>query len=392
MAHNKNHEKQQLTIKELTETVGGKVTPRMVRHYHQLGLLPKPKRSRGNYRLYDDADVKRLRRIVALKQQGFQLSHIQHLLATDGESSSNTMAVIEQLQQHYQTLMYQLVQLRQTAIAVEGILGRDQGCQTVQAKALAQLRILEVEANELSTHRVWDEFDCAAHNHPENFQQALEYLLPDLSERSEIEVDLLTQMVLACGDVSLVPFVRLSCDALKAARDNLKQGCTVVGDIPAVVAALDQTRLAHLGCSIKTLIENPHINSAAEAEQTFWQQDQWRSRLHDLPEECVLVIGYAPSVLMAVCDAIQTQQVKPALVIGLPIGFSHAPAAKRRLQHSGVPFITTEGTQGGGLLAAVALNSLIATLIEKPDCHCYLKGLRSYASLKQQPAIKQAIN
>lgn len=382
--------KQQLTIKELTETVGGNVTPRMVRHYHQLGLLPPPKRSRGNYRLYDDADVQRLRRIVALKQQGFQLSHIQQLLATDGESPPDSMAVMEQLQQHYQTLMQQLVQLRQTAMAVEGILGRDQGCQTVQAKALAQLRILEVEANELATHRVWDELDCAAHNHPENFQQALENLLPDLSERSEIEVDLITQMVLACGDVSLVPFVRLSCDALKAARDNLKQGCTVVGDIPAVVTALDQTRLAHLGCDLQTLIDNPHINSAAEAEQTFWQQDQWRSRLSDLPEGCVLVIGYAPSVLIAVCDAIQTQQLKPALVIGLPIGFSHAPAAKRRLQHSGVPFITTEGTQGGGLLAAVALNSLMTTLIEKPDCHCYLKGLRAYNSSTQKSNIKQA--
>lgn len=44
--------------------------------------------------------------------------------------------------------------------------------------------------------------------------------------------------------------------------------------------------------------------------------------------------------------------------------------------HSGVPFITTEGTQGGGLLAAVALNSLVATLIEKPNCHCHLKGQR----------------
>ncbi|MEM9903611.1 MAG: precorrin-8X methylmutase [Cyanobacteria bacterium P01_D01_bin.44] len=374
--------KQQLTIKELTKTVGGKVTPRMVRHYHQLGLLPQPKRSRGNYRLYDDADVHRLRRIVALKQQGFQLSHIQQLL-TASESPTNSMAVMEQLQQHYQTLMHQLVQLRQTAMAVEGILGRDQGCQTVQAKALAQLRILEVEANELATHRVWDELDCAAPNHPENFQQALKHLLPDLSERSEIEVDLLTQMVLACGDVSLVPFVRLSCDALKAARDALKQGCTVVGDIPAVVTALDQTRLAHLGCSVQTLIDNPHISSAAEAEETFWQQDQWRSRLYDLPKGCVLVIGYAPSVLMAVCAAIKTQQLKPALVIGLPIGFSHAPAAKRRLQHSGVPFITTKGTQGGGLLAAVALNSLMTTLIEKPDCHCYLKGLRPHDSLTQ---------
>ena len=101
MADNKKHEKQQLTIKELTEAVGGKVTPRMVRHYHQLGLLPQPKRSRGNYRLYDDADVKRLRRIVALKQQGFQLSHIQQLLATDGESSASSMAVMELLQQQY---------------------------------------------------------------------------------------------------------------------------------------------------------------------------------------------------------------------------------------------------------------------------------------------------
>ena len=98
--------KQQLTIKQLTKTVGGEVTPRMVRHYHQVGLMPQPKRSRGNYRLYDDDDVQRLRRIVALKQQGFQLSHIQQLLDTDGEALPNSMAVVEQLQQHYQTLIF----------------------------------------------------------------------------------------------------------------------------------------------------------------------------------------------------------------------------------------------------------------------------------------------
>jgi precorrin-8X/cobalt-precorrin-8 methylmutase len=69
-----------LTIKALTESVGGGVTPRMVRHYHQLGLLPQPSRSDGNYRLYSDCDVQRLQRIVALKQQGFQISHIQKLL------------------------------------------------------------------------------------------------------------------------------------------------------------------------------------------------------------------------------------------------------------------------------------------------------------------------
>ncbi len=36
-----------LTIKELTNAVGEAITPRMVRHYHQLGLMPQPERSPG---------------------------------------------------------------------------------------------------------------------------------------------------------------------------------------------------------------------------------------------------------------------------------------------------------------------------------------------------------
>jgi precorrin-8X/cobalt-precorrin-8 methylmutase len=152
-------EAEYLTIKELTEAVGGNITPRMVRHYHTLGLLPPAQRSIGNYRLYTPQNIQQLQRIVALKQQGFQLSHIQHL-------------------------------------------------------------------------------DGAVDSHPEAFQESLQHLLPDLSSRSEIEVDLLSQLVLACGDVSLVNFVRLSGDAIGSARAALKNGCQIVGDIAAVTATL----------------------------------------------------------------------------------------------------------------------------------------------------------
>ena len=86
----------------------------------------------------------------------------------------------------------------------------------------------------------------------------------------------------------------------------------------------------------------------------------------------LLVIGYAPSVLMSLCAAIEQGEVQPSLVIGMPIGFSHAPAAKRWLMRLSIPYLTIEGTLGGGLLAAVALNALVESLIEKPDCHCYL--------------------
>jgi len=72
----------------------------MVHHYPQLGLLPQPERSRSNYRLYAAVAAQRLRRIVALKQPGFQLSHIQQLLDTQGDVQPNSMAVLEKLQPH----------------------------------------------------------------------------------------------------------------------------------------------------------------------------------------------------------------------------------------------------------------------------------------------------
>lgn len=365
---------QSLTIKELTDAVGAGITPRMVRHYHQLELLPQPKRSSGNYRLYTDQDVKRLKRIVALKQQGFQLSHIRKLLEADDTETSQTL--ISQLQQQYSAVMQQITRLRQTAAALEGLLGRDRQCQAIQADAIAQLKLLDVEtqANLDQLEQLWSGLDAAVNVHPEAFTESLQRLLPDLSNRSEIEVDLLSKLVLACGDVSLISFVKLSHGAIAASRTALKAGCQIVTDVATIAALFDQTRLAHLGCTVEAFIDNPHISSAPEAERAFWGEQALREKIEQIPAGCVVVVGYAPSILLAVCEAIEHQRIQPALVIGMPIGFSHAPAAKRQLARLEIPSITIAGTLGGGLLAATALNALVESLIEKPDCHCFLQS------------------
>ena len=364
-----------LTIKELTDAVGGGLTPRMVRHYHQLGLLPQPVRSRINYRLYTKKDVLRLQRIVALKQQGFQLNHIRNILEVEPEADT-TVNLMGQLQQQYRAVMQQISQLRQTASALEGLLGRDRHCQIMQAEVLAQLKLLDVEtqAGLGGLENLWSGLDAEIHTHSEAFSESLQRLLPDLSHRSEIEQHLISQLVLACGDVSLVSFIKLSRGAIAASRVALSSSCQIVVDTQTVAAALDQTRLLHLGCRIETLIDNPHITTATEAEVAFWEHQEWREKLQQVSKGCVLVVGYAPSVLVEVCEAIANQKIQPALVIGMPIGFSHAPAAKRLLMQQEMPFITVAGTLGGGALAATALNALVESLIDKPDCHCYLKN------------------
>ncbi|MEM6614467.1 MAG: precorrin-8X methylmutase, partial [Cyanobacteria bacterium P01_C01_bin.72] len=315
-----------LTIKKLTETVGGGITPRMVRHYHQIGLFPEAIRSPSNYRLYTKNHVQYLRRIVALKQQGFQLEHIRKLLENRSESEAN-VTLLSRLQQHYYSIMQRITRLRQTASALERLLGGDRDCQTVQAEAMqrglggfpherlhqdgiAKIKQLNADRDNLEDEvdpmgSLWKAFDASILDHPERFEESLTYLLPDLSGRSEIEVDLISHLVLACGDVSLVNFLKISKGAIAAAREGLKSGCQIVGDVLAVTAALDRPRLDHLGCHVDTLIDNPHIISAAEAEQEFWHGSFWREKLHHLEPGCIMLVGYAPSVLVSICQAVK---------------------------------------------------------------------------------------
>jgi DNA-binding transcriptional MerR regulator len=60
------------------------LTVRTLHHYDEIGLLAASGRSDSGYRLYSDADVRRLYRIVAFRRLGFALGDIGPLLDRDG--------------------------------------------------------------------------------------------------------------------------------------------------------------------------------------------------------------------------------------------------------------------------------------------------------------------
>ena len=68
-----------LRIHEAAAEVG--LTPRSVRYYEELGLLTPAARSEGDYRLYDETDLERLRFIKGLRDDaGFSLAEVARLL------------------------------------------------------------------------------------------------------------------------------------------------------------------------------------------------------------------------------------------------------------------------------------------------------------------------
>jgi DNA-binding transcriptional MerR regulator len=72
-----------LQIGEVARASG--LTVRTLHHYDEIGLLVPSGRSDAGYRLYSDADVRRLYRILALREMGFSLEEIAATLVREGE-------------------------------------------------------------------------------------------------------------------------------------------------------------------------------------------------------------------------------------------------------------------------------------------------------------------
>ena len=77
----------------------------------------------------------------------------------------------------------------------------------------------------------------------------------------------------------------------------------------------------------------------------------------------IVAIGNAPTALFEVLRMIDEENIRPAAVIGIPVGFVGAADSKAALAaQSIVPFITVEGTKGGSPIAAAALNAILYIL------------------------------
>ncbi|HEX6457507.1 MAG TPA: MerR family transcriptional regulator [Thermoleophilaceae bacterium] len=72
-----------LRIGELAELTG--TTPRTIRYYEEIGLLPaSEEREQGKRRLYDDADVERLKELIRLRDLlNLSLDELSQLVAAE---------------------------------------------------------------------------------------------------------------------------------------------------------------------------------------------------------------------------------------------------------------------------------------------------------------------
>jgi precorrin-8X/cobalt-precorrin-8 methylmutase len=162
--------------------------------------------------------------------------------------------------------------------------------------------------------------------------------------------DVVARMVHATADESFARTARIGTRAVAASVAALDRGAAVICDVRMVLAGITSVRngVCYLD---RILAGSPGLTRSAAAID---------AAAEDHPDGALWVIGSAPTALRRVLDLCQEGRLRPAAVIGLPVGYVGAAETKAALWASPLQpiAITNVGERGGSPVAAAAVNAL----------------------------------
>lgn len=147
-------------------------------------------------------------------------------------------------------------------------------------------------------------------------------------------------------------------DAIESGMNALKNGCSIVVDVNGVIGGFNKQNPKDFGNNIICNISKPEIMELAKKEGKTRSQVSMREAISDI-DGGVVVIGNAPTALIEVIKMVNEGIVKPALIVGIPVGFICAAESKEELSKlEGAPFITNLGRKGGSSSASAIINAI----------------------------------
>lgn len=153
-------------------------------------------------------------------------------------------------------------------------------------------------------------------------------------------------------------------DAIDSALKAIKNKCAIVGDSDIVLAGLNKKNLRDYGIRTVCHISDPAIADEAKRLNKTRAEVSMRKAANDI-NNGIVAIGNAPTALYEVIKMVRENAVKPALIIGIPVGFVSSVEAKEELLGVNVPYITNKGRKGGSTVAASIINALFSIYKDK---------------------------
>jgi precorrin-8X/cobalt-precorrin-8 methylmutase len=160
------------------------------------------------------------------------------------------------------------------------------------------------------------------------------------------------RVVHATADISFARTMRIHPEAIQRGAAALAANRPVICDVRMLQAGVTKTR-GEVLCAI----DHADVADLAKAKGCT----RAAAAMELLAPQCdgaIVAIGNAPTALWKIMELARNGGPRPAVVVGLPVGFVGARESKLALLESGLCYITNTSPRGGSPVAAAAVNAL----------------------------------
>lgn len=194
--------------------------------------------------------------------------------------------------------------------------------------------------------------------------RSMEIIAPHLAglNLGDEETKVYSRIIHAAGDVEYAPIIRISATAITSAKAAILRGANIYTDVEMVRTGINKRTLSKFGGGVFCKVADDEVREIAEREQITRSMAAMRMFGSDL-NGAIVAIGNAPTALFEILRLVNEENINPAVIIGVPVGFVGAADSKAELSaQSKIPFITVSGTKGGSSIAVAVVNAILYLL------------------------------
>ncbi len=196
---------------------------------------------------------------------------------------------------------------------------------------------------------------------PENIEKrSMEIIDSELGGRTwpEPEFSIVKRCIHTSADFDYADNLVFSDNAARIGIEAIRSGANIVTDTTMAYSGINKKQLGSHNGSVYCFIGDESVFVEAKSRGCT-RATVSMERGAALEGKTIFVIGNAPTALVRLYELIKEGKVKPALIIGVPVGFVNVVEAKELIMDAGVPYIVAKGRKGGSNVAAAICNAMI---------------------------------
>ena len=175
------------------------------------------------------------------------------------------------------------------------------------------------------------------------------------------QAPIIERIIHSTADFEFAGITRFSPQAIGHGVAALRGGGNVVTDVNMIRIGISAPRLAALKSAAHCFVADTEARTRAAEEETTRSALGIRiAHERGLIDGAVVVIGNAPTALYELLRLVDQAHARPALVVGVPVGFVNVTESKVCLmQRDDLQWIATAGRKGGSPVAVAIVNALL---------------------------------